>query len=174
MTSGRPFLLLRIRFPGRPIFIQLTPGFMYKVSEKYNKKALFYASYTGMIGTEITKGSEEEIEKERKFRDRLIELPMDDAIYTIIGLALQKDSEFLGLFNHYIMKAFETGIFKRLFRNYHMRMYTREIFEMPEPQPLGPNNVMFCFLCPAFIICASLILVMVEFLRKKLIRDPIQ
>ena len=26
MTSGRPFLLLRISFPGRPIFIQLFPG----------------------------------------------------------------------------------------------------------------------------------------------------
>ena len=26
MSSGRPFLLLRIRFPGRPIFIQFIPG----------------------------------------------------------------------------------------------------------------------------------------------------
>ena len=26
MTSRRPFLLLRIRFPGRPIFIQFVPG----------------------------------------------------------------------------------------------------------------------------------------------------
>ena len=26
MTSRRPFLLLRISFPGRPIFIQLPPG----------------------------------------------------------------------------------------------------------------------------------------------------
>ena len=26
MTSRRPFLLLRICFPGRPIFIQLPPG----------------------------------------------------------------------------------------------------------------------------------------------------
>ena len=26
MTSQRPFLLLRISFPGRPIFIQLPPG----------------------------------------------------------------------------------------------------------------------------------------------------
>ena len=26
MTSRRPFLLLRVSFPGRPIFIQLAPG----------------------------------------------------------------------------------------------------------------------------------------------------
>ena len=27
MTSQRPFLLLKISFPGRPIFIQLAPGY---------------------------------------------------------------------------------------------------------------------------------------------------
>ena len=33
-TSKRPFLLLRISFPGRPIFIQFVPGFALKEYEE--------------------------------------------------------------------------------------------------------------------------------------------
>ena len=37
--------------------------------------------------------------------DQVYPLKMDDSVFGIGGLGLQKDSEFLQIFNHYIMKA---------------------------------------------------------------------
>ena len=105
--------------------------------------------------------------------DQMFALKMDDAVYSIGTLALQKDSEFLQLFNHYILKAFESGEFKRLYRRYHMDLFVKENFEMVEPQPLGSNNVMFCFISLGFGICLSLISVMIEFLKRKICKQPI-
>ena len=56
----------------------------------------------------------------------LIQLNMDDAIQGYSSLALQKDSEFLQLFNHYIMKAYETGFFKRLFCKYYINVFIKD------------------------------------------------
>ena len=83
------------------------------------------------------------------------------------------DSEFLQIFNHYILKALEGGEFKRLYRNYHMDLFTKENFEMIEAQPLGLNNVMFCFTCLGFGMCLSLIKVMMEFIIKKISKEQI-
>ena len=41
---------------------------------------------------------------------------------------------------------------------------------MIEPQPLGMNNVMFCFICLGFGVCFSLIKVTMEFMTKKINR----
>ena len=49
-------------------------------------------------------------------KNQMFALKMDDSVYTIATLALQKDSEFLQMFNYYILKAFEGGHFKRLYR----------------------------------------------------------
>ena len=45
---------------------------------------------------------------------------------------------------------------------------------MIEAQPLGLNNVMFCFTCLGFGICLSLIKVMIEFMKKKISKKQMQ
>ena len=94
---------------------------------------------------------------------------MDDALYGMGTLGLQRDSEFLQIFNHYIMKEMESGFLKRLFYKYHGDLFTKERFEMVEPQPLGFNNVMFCFIMLALGICLSIVIVMMELINSKLI-----
>ena len=64
--------------------------------------------------------------------------------------------------------AMEGGMFKRLYRSYHMDLFTKEKFEMPEPQPLGWNNVLFCFTCLGFGTCISVFMVLIEFIRGKI------
>ena len=72
-------------------------------------------------------------------------LKMDDSSYQHICLGLQKDSEFLGIFNHYLLKELEHGINMREIRKLTSIFYKNELFSMAEPQPLGGNNVMFLF-----------------------------
>ena len=109
---------------------------------------------------------------EKRLKNMAFALKMDDSVYSHGCIVLQKDSEFLRMFNHYILKAYEGGEFKRLYRNYHIVLFTKENFEMIEAQPLGLNNVMFCFTCLGFGICLSLIKFMIEFLRKKQTKQP--
>ena len=94
-------------------------------------------------------------------------LELDDSVHNIGGFAIQKDSEFLQIFNHYILKVLESGVYQRIEHNYLIYVNTREIFEMDEPQPLGFNNVMFCFISLGFGICISVIKVMMEVTTKK-------
>ena len=54
-----------------------------------------------------------------------------------------------------------------------MDLFIKENFLMPEPQPFGLNNVMFCFTCLGFGICLSLIKVMMEFIIKKISKEQI-
>ena len=109
---------------------------------------------------------------EKAVTDQIFPLKkLDDTLYSIGTLALTKDSEFHQIFNHYILKALETGEYKRLYHNHHMDLFIKESFNMPEPQPLEITNVMFCFICLAFGICLSFIQVMIEFLRKKLTKQ---
>ena len=93
---------------------------------------------------------------------------MDDSVHVIVTLALQKDSEFLPIFNHYILKGFQSGEYKKLYRTHHIDIYTNKNFEMIEAQPLGLNNVMFCFMFLGFGICLSIIIAMMEFMSRKL------
>ena len=95
-------------------------------------------------------------------------LNMDAAAYGMGGFGLQKDSEFLQIFNHYILKAMESGCLKRIFRNYHIDLYTKENFEMIEAQPLGYENTLFCGICLAGGACASILIVMIECIVKKM------
>lgn len=95
-------------------------------------------------------------------------LKMDDSVHVIVTLALQKDSEFLPIFNHYILKGFQSGEYKKLYRTHHIDIYTNKNFEMIEAQPLGLNNVMFCFMFLGFGICLSIIIAMMEFMSRKL------
>ena len=54
---------------------------------------------------------------------------------------------------------------KRLFRKHHMDLYTKERFEIDEPQPLGFSNVMFCFMSLGFGCVVSLLFVILELIR---------
>ena len=96
-------------------------------------------------------------------------LRMDDAIYGQVTLALQKDSEFLQLFNHYILRAYESGFYARLFRYQYADIYTKENFEMTEPQALGYDNIMFCFICLVVGIGLAITAVLVEFVMKEVL-----
>ena len=127
-----------------------------------NPKTLCYATPSSQIG---------QTPSQKALGEQTIALKMDDEVYGIGTLALQKDSEFFQIFNHYILKALESGCFKRLFRNYHIDLYTKENFEMIEAQPLGYENVMFCFIGLAVGIGASLFKGMFEFMTYKLAKE---
>ena len=131
-----------------------------KVLEDPDSKTLMFASPDSYIPTNPS---------EKAITDKTFPLKkLDDTLYSIGTLALQKDSEFHQIFNHYILKALEGGDYKRVYRNHHMDLFVKENFELPEPQPLGVNNVMFCFISLGFGLCLSITLVMIEFLTKKL------
>ena len=106
-------------------------------------KILYYDIYSLVTPRELVK---------QTFR-----LQMTDAVYGAGTVCLQKDSEFLQIFNHYIIKGHETGFFNRLFRTYHNDLYIKTVFEMVEPEPLGFNNVVFCYSCLAIGICLAII-----------------
>ena len=103
----------------------------------------------------------------QQYFNQLFALKMDDAVYGIMTMGLQKDSEFLEIFNYYLLKQFETGFSRRLYRQYHAGFFTNENFEMNEPQPLGFSHVMFCFILLAFGICLSTMITIMELISCK-------
>ena len=56
----------------------------------------------------------------------------------------------------------ETGFLEILHWRYYTDLFTNEDFEMNEPQPLGLNNVMFCFSFVALGIGLSFALAIME------------
>lgn len=102
----------------------------------------------------------------KEISQQLFALRMDDSSNVWGGLAVQKDSEFLGIFNYYMLKAHEHGILKRLHRSYNIDLYVREQFGMGEPQPLTYKNVMFTFMCFGIGMIAALVIAAMEFLAK--------
>ena len=95
-------------------------------------------------------------------------LKMDDESYSYGAFALQKDSEFLEIFNHYITKQYEHGILHRLFQAYHTELLTKEQFSISEPQPLRYENVVFPFTCLVLGVTASLWIAIVEMITRRL------
>ena len=91
---------------------------------------------------------------------------MDDPHYTYRGFALQKDSEFMAIFNHYLLKAYENGILNRL-DLFHNGQSDIKI-GMNEPEPLGMNNVVFPFTFLAASFVTSTALAVMEKLLKKM------
>ena len=102
----------------------------------------------------------------KEISQQLFALRMDDSSNVWGGLAVQKDSEFLGIFNYYMLKAHEHGILKRLHRSYNIDLYVREQFGIGEPQPLTYKNVMFTFMCFGIGMIAALVITLMEFLVK--------
>ena len=94
-------------------------------------------------------------------------LQVDGSMPAFSSFLLQKQSEFLGSFNYFLMKQNEHGISSRLFRKYHMPLYINEQFGLIEPKSLGYKDVMFLFILLGSGMLSSLSIAWVEMLRKK-------
>ena len=105
---------------------------------------------------------------------RIVALPMDDAVNDYNGHNLRANSEYLPVFKHYVLKAFETGIFQRIelegepkacIARYNKvcRSWMRPAIKvgMTEPSPLGITNLMFLFslLGGGFILSSAIAMV---------------
>ena len=98
--------------------------------------------------------------------NQVFALNMDDSWFATFTFALSKNSEFLPIFDHYLLKEKESGVFKRLFK---MRWASHEEnFEMMEPQPLGFNNVLFCFIFLGFGVLLSIVCATIELIKNKI------
>ena len=125
---------------------------------------LYYSLPEGLITTNLKPS-------EKVMADNAFVLHMDDSVYSVVGFGLQKESEFLKLFNYKILKAIEGGVYKRLYRRHHMDLFTKEKFEMIEAQPLALNNVMFCFIILGIGICLSVFQIFMELITKKIFKN---
>ena len=76
---------------------------------------------------------------------KVVELKMEDSYIVYAGFVLQPNSEYLSLFNHYLLKAYETGILKRLERSWFAEFDPPIKIGIPEPGPLEMNNVQSLF-----------------------------
>ena len=124
-------------------------------------KTLFYAQRISVIPKSPY---------EKLLMERIYPLHMHDAFYNLLGFGLQKDSEFLGIFNHYLLKEMEHGINMRETRNLQSIYHRNKDFEMPEPQPLGNNNVMFLFILLGLGITMSVTMAIFEAAVGKLMK----
>ena len=127
---------------------------------------------TLLLGEDYTLSVTDEEAADRALYDQVFTIKLDDLSKVGTYFALQKDSEFLGIFNYYLLKEIEHGITKRLYRNYHMDLFVKEQFGMPEPQPLGINNVMFTFIMLGFGMCTAIAIATLECITKKCKRTP--
>ena len=138
-----------------------TEGDLMSVDEAFKEvateeKTLYYTGSTALTS-----------KKAKAYRGEIVGLKMDDSSYSLMTLLLPKDSEFLPLFNFYILKELEHGIIARLYRKYHVDFYVNEQFEMTEAVPLGINNVMFSFIFLGLGIIFSLLITAIELVNKK-------
>ena len=101
-------------------------------------------------------------EKESIRKGRVVAFAMDDAPYSFYVLFLRQDSEYLSLFNHYLLKGFETGIMQRLDKIWSAHLKPPIKIGIAEPQSLELNNVMFPFSLLAATIVISMVLAIAE------------
>ena len=112
-------------------------------------KTLFYC-YSGCVGTAVIEGT-------------AVALDMDDTHFTFGGFLLRGDSEYLSVFNHYLLKAFETGTLQRLDKMvWNADSIPPKKIGLPEPEALGIKNVMFLFSCLGGTIIISLVIAIME------------
>ena len=78
----------------------------------------------------------------------VIALKMDDPHNTFGGFALRKDSEYLSVFNHYLLKGKESGVFHRLDKMVWNAGWIPPIrIGLLEPEALGIKSLIFPFSC---------------------------
>ena len=104
----------------------------------------------------------------KKFLGQVQPLKMDDATYGHCAFGLQKNSEFQGIFNHYLQKQIEHGIMKKLYRQHHNSLFVQEKFGINEAQPLAYDNVMFPFILLGFATVVAFIIAIMERIMKKM------
>ena len=124
----------------------------------HDNEKLYYAS----IGYTIPNTPSQKV-----LTDQVFALKMDDALYHLSTLPLQKESEFLPLFNHRILKLMECGLMRKLYLKHNANLYVKENFEMTQPQPLRYNNVIFPTLCLGVGIALSVVKAIEEFFIMK-------
>ena len=105
-------------------------------------------------------------EEYKQLMDQMLALKMDDSWFQINTFWLAKNSEFLHIFDHYLLKEMESGFLKRLFQKRWASI--EENFEMREPQSLGFSNVLFCFIFLGFGILLSIVCATIELIKNKL------
>ena len=128
-------------------------------------KTLWYNQKSGIISSpNLVTTAKEKLKK-------VVALKMDDSGYSLTGFGLQKESEFLKMFNHYLLKEREHGIFNRLYRKYFIDLYVNEEFGMIEPQALGFDNVMFTFACLGAGVTISMIIAIAEFMFRRKVHN---
>ena len=101
------------------------------------------------------------------YRHQLLVSKLDEKMHSQVTFALTKDSEFLSLFNYYIMKEYEAGIMVKLYKSYHPSLFTNQQFGMPEPQPLSAKNVFFLFTWLGFGMLISSMIALIEMVTTK-------
>ena len=73
---------------------------------------------------------------------------------------MQKNSEYLGLINHWLHKLEEDGVKERMWKNWTTK--ASEEFWFEEPIPLSYNNMVFIFLLIMGGIVISALIVLCE------------
>ena len=126
--------------------------------ETYDYKTLFF----GTAGMVIRILEQQGLRKTYQ----AVDLKMDYSTRRVSGLGLQKDSEFSPVFNYFILKGMENGVLHKIKKAEEND--PDENFAMSEPQPLGLNNVMFCFISLGFGIALSIIKVMMEYVTENI------
>ena len=105
----------------------------------------------------------------------LFALNMNDEVKLPGAHALQKDSEFLPIFNHYLRKQFENGLIyfsvntggrtRTGSRSYGPK---REQFGMTDPEALPFNSVQFAFMFLGGAMLTSMVITVCEFIYRKI------
>ena len=95
-------------------------------------------------------------------KGRVVAFEMEDAEHVWNAFLFRPDSEYLSLFNHYLLKAFETGILQRLDKIWNAHLKPPIKIGIAEPQPLEIYNVMFPLSLLAAAIVISIVIATVE------------
>ena len=109
-------------------------------------------------------------------KDRTYPLKTDNLVNTFGGFGFQKNSEFVQIFNHYIVKAYEIGLLGTSIKTRGFyKTYTRhggdidglkrnQNFETIVAHELNFKNVIFCFICLAVGVALSLSIATLEYM----------
>ena len=105
---------------------------------------------------------------EEELRNQLFALKIADGSWLITTNALQGNSEFLQIFNHYILRQYEHGL---LTRNRRRTFLTRnEQFGISEAYPMSLKNVIFPFIWILVGILGALSIALMEACKPRMKR----
>ena len=144
--------------------------FLRRMNPKMNKddfdpKTLLYGTSNYMNDASV---------EYNKIVEPLFALKMDDEVKLVGGHAMQKNSEFLPIFNHYLRKQFETGLLHfSLKTGGRSKTGGREYgparipIGMTEPEPLPFNSVQSAFIFLSCAMFTCLVIATREYMSKR-------